>query len=488
MTHSNNNEAKIGRLSFYLIISASCVAALLLVQLLFFSLQFLHAESLKQSLHSVLRNEINMKEPYRIAQSVNDLEALGLFRCSALSEESKDLVFQSLKFRQVEGACEQSFLLLNGISVNAEVLSISGQRWNLSFLSSNPVSFYVFLWITRAGAVFSILMLTYFLNLRHAWRISRLQLESRHALELSAQAAQVAHDIKSPLAVISQVDRGNEVHERALVRLKQLIGRLSGITEVEPGTITFKQLIQESFEEKFFEIGSSVQFSLDADGAEEIVLGDVFQWRRVLSNLFNNSIEAAPAGRGVRIDVEFSVDGELGQIQIRDNGKGIPSNVLPKIKNKGGTFGKANGNGLGISSAVMFLESIGGQLEIESEEGFGTTVTLTFPIAASRDVILVDDDPLIADLWMRAAKKRGVPFSHFNDPEVFLQSLGALPRCALIYLDVHFDTKKFDIKKIGQLIRDAGMANIFIATGYPKDQFQDYSWASGVVGKEPPFV
>ena len=70
------------------------------------------------------------------------------------------------------------------------------------------------------------------------------------------------------------------------------------------------------------------------------------------------------------------------QIVISDSGVGIPKSDLPNIKNK---FYKANrtrpGSGIGLALADEIIRRHKGRLEIDSEEGVGTTVTITLPSA-----------------------------------------------------------------------------------------------------------
>ena len=77
-------------------------------------------------------------------------------------------------------------------------------------------------------------------------------------------------------------------------------------------------------------------------------------------------------------------DAETIEIDISDTGCGISQQDLPKIKTK---FYKANhtrrGSGIGLAVADEIVTMHGGKLEIFSEQGAGTTVTITLPVQKS---------------------------------------------------------------------------------------------------------
>lgn len=114
------------------------------------------------------------------------------------------------------------------------------------------------------------------------------------------------------------------------------------------------------------------------------VLGDKNRLRQVFINIIDNALKYTPAS-GV-IGIEVKDDDENIKITISDNGCGIPAEHLPHIKDK---FYKANqtqrGSGIGLAVVDEIMNLHNGSLEIESTEGIGTTVTLTFPILHTND-------------------------------------------------------------------------------------------------------
>jgi signal transduction histidine kinase len=65
-----------------------------------------------------------------------------------------------------------------------------------------------------------------------------------------------------------------------------------------------------------------------------------------------------------------------------DNGKGIPADVLSRSGEEGFSFGKSNGNGLGVHFAKRKMLEWGGDLQISSHAGRGTMVSLSFATLA----------------------------------------------------------------------------------------------------------
>ena len=109
-------------------------------------------------------------------------------------------------------------------------------------------------------------------------------------------------------------------------------------------------------------------------------MGSETQLKEVFINIIDNAIKYSNAGGRVRIEA-VQMGGNV-QIVISDSGVGIPKSDLPNIKNK---FYKANrtrpGSGIGLALADEIIRRHKGRLEIDSEEGVGTTVTITLPTA-----------------------------------------------------------------------------------------------------------
>ena len=108
------------------------------------------------------------------------------------------------------------------------------------------------------------------------------------------------------------------------------------------------------------------------------ILGDVNRLRQVFINIIDNALKYTNPGGTVRV-AAYEDDGFI-RVVIKDNGCGIPAEHLPNVKRK---FYKANqnvrGSGIGLAVANEIMELHSGSLDIDSQEGIGTTVIITIP-------------------------------------------------------------------------------------------------------------
>lgn len=109
------------------------------------------------------------------------------------------------------------------------------------------------------------------------------------------------------------------------------------------------------------------------------VFGDKNRLRQVFINIIDNALKYTSEGGGV--SVTGGVNDNMVYVSVTDNGCGIPAEHLPNVTKK---FYKANylkrGSGIGLAVVDEIVTLHGGILDIISEESFGTTVTVRFPI------------------------------------------------------------------------------------------------------------
>lgn len=111
------------------------------------------------------------------------------------------------------------------------------------------------------------------------------------------------------------------------------------------------------------------------------VWADPDQLKEVLVNLLTNACEAMKSGGAIVIQEGETFLQSLGQvvtILVSDNGPGIPESIHDKIFQPFFTT-KEEGTGLGLSIATRILGEHGGWLDVESQEGQGTTFTINLP-------------------------------------------------------------------------------------------------------------
>jgi signal transduction histidine kinase len=103
--------------------------------------------------------------------------------------------------------------------------------------------------------------------------------------------------------------------------------------------------------------------------------------RPILTNLLSNAIKYSASDS--QVDLELSCwDGHL-IFQIKDRGIGIPAadqQQLFESFHRGSNVGDIQGTGLGLSVAKKFVDLHGGQINVASEVGLGTTFTVMLPL------------------------------------------------------------------------------------------------------------
>lgn len=137
-----------------------------------------------------------------------------------------------------------------------------------------------------------------------------------------------------------------------------------------------------------------------------LVVADPVQLHRVFINLLKNAHEAMEGQSNPEIKLQVRTDstGDFIQINVTDNGVGIPADEIDKIW---GTFHTTKGvkghAGLGLPACRLILEHIGGHVSVVSQPGQGTTFTVSLPIYKEKEaktklepgkgkILLIDDD------------------------------------------------------------------------------------------------
>lgn len=275
--------------------------------------------------------------------------------------------------------------------------------------------------------------------------------------ELTRSALQVAHDIGSPLAALESIVQSTSIAlpEKSRIAIRNAASRIRDITNTL--LTTAKQgldskndelltqhllysLINMIVTEKRLEFREKTNIEILFEVAESsyglFSILRITDFNRVLSNLINNSVDALSSGQIVV--TLASIDNDV-VITVKDNGAGIPKEILSKIGKFGVSYGKTGGLGLGLYHAKNTIESWGGKFEIESELGAGTTNKIYLPrsqvpfwfvseikIADKQNIAIIDDDKSIHDIWVERFKnfqnKMGISINmyHFYSPSEFI--------------------------------------------------------------------
>lgn len=122
----------------------------------------------------------------------------------------------------------------------------------------------------------------------------------------------------------------------------------------------------------------NIELQLNAFADLAHVNADRRALRSILDNLLVNALRYTPDGGAILLEATEIKDGV--QFFVRDNGRGIETERLPAIF---GRFsgGSDQGTGLGLALVRRLVESLGGQVSVESKLGSGTTFSFTLPVA-----------------------------------------------------------------------------------------------------------
>lgn len=321
---------------------------------------------------------------------------------------------------------------------------------------------------------------------------------------ISETAGQVAHDIRSPLAALGAATKGLDIPSDQRTLIDCAIGRMQGIAndllaryrnpdaavETKIELCALGGIIEQVLAEKRLQHKDKpevkIEFDDRAGGARAAVAPKELQ--RAISNLVNNAVEAFE--KSGTVSVGLAADNGRVLISVKDNGKGIPPEILAKLGQKGGTHGKSDGTGLGLYHARTIAESWGGGLQFDSEPGKGTTVTLTLPAAAKPAAVLraalLDDDPLVHMNWKLAAKAAGAELKSYKTAQELTSAAGTLPRDIPLFIDSDLG-EGIKGEDIAKEFHNKGFTDITIATGHGVEKFAHLHWLK-VTGKEPPWA
>ena len=215
--------------------------------------------------------------------------------------------------------------------------------------------------------------------------------------------ADVGHELRTPLTVIKgnvglmrKLECGDDEAldsiDAEVDRLTRMVGDLLLLARAESGRLPLSHC-QIELDTLLLEVLQQTQVlaanRLDLRLGEidqVLVCGDRDRLKQVLLNLIGNAIKYTPAGGEVVAGVA-KVDGEA-RLTIMDNGPGIPAEDLPHIferffrTEKSRTRSKdGKGFGLGLSIAYWIIRHHGGRIDVDSQEGKGTSFEVCLPLA-----------------------------------------------------------------------------------------------------------
>jgi len=306
-------------------------------------------------------------------------------------------------------------------------------------------------------------------------------LEAERDKARSQIAAQVAHDIRSPLMsmnmALSQLE-GSQLEPLSL--LKSAVARVAGIVQklsassaksdegpqVESPKLTLVEpLIASVFNEH--QVRKQVSQKLSLHGLSHLphvwCVLQVSEFQTALSNLINNAFEAGAS----EVALNLSEENKEWKLSIQDNGKGIPVGIIEKIFERSFTHGKKTGTGLGLFQAKSAIEWSGGNLTVTSEENKGTCFTIVMPkekkpswlpesleVGKEQLICFVDDDQQILSTWKEKSDSLGLKSTRYmSSIQEFKKEFpsNTFPSDALIVIDQNLKDTKTGLELLAEL-------------------------------------
>ncbi|HKS54075.1 MAG TPA: PAS domain S-box protein [Steroidobacteraceae bacterium] len=231
----------------------------------------------------------------------------------------------------------------------------------------------------------------------------------RQQLGIVEQAIQ---DVSHTVARVRQFYRPQDVHsEGAPVSVNRLLEQVIQLTRAR-----WLDMAQER--------GIAIQMQRDFSPVTPDILGVESEIRDAVTNLILNAVDAMPAGGTVTVRSRAAgTSVPLAAVEVIDNGIGMDEQARARCLEPFFTTKGERGTGLGLAMVYGTVQRHGGEIEIESRPGQGTTVRLLFPALSKSGmqtavaheperapplrILLVDDDPLVLEACKSVLEKDG---------------------------------------------------------------------------------
>ncbi len=388
-----------------------------------------------------------------VAATANKNESLAVQERKLLDNE----ILISEKLRRIVNVLEKE--LVQNITINTENREKSLQK-------TNQIVAYAAL----VGFVLTISFLVLILNDFSKSQSYKKQLESANQatqklLKNREQLiATVSHDLKTPLNTIlgyTELLNSSEMSKKQLnytsnikgssEYISKLVQDLLDLTQIEAGKISI-EAVPYSLRKYIEEVAHNVQaiyhtkpielqISIDKN-LEGLIVGDSFRLRQILSNLIGNAYKFTNDG-SIKIEATANEFLKTFTIKVIDTGIGIDLSKQQIIFEEfrqadDSVVKKYGGSGLGLTISKKMAELLGGNLQLESEVGRGSTFVLILPLVKSLQkeqvenlvplssliltAIVVDDDQGLLSLTTEVLQNAGIKVLSFSNPLMALQA------------------------------------------------------------------
>lgn len=232
-------------------------------------------------------------------------------------------------------------------------------------------------------------------------------LQVRRQAEIGKYASELVHNLNNPIHCVAgalelanllvsrpELDKQKlvqslDVSQKAIEDLKKIVGgillhaRESNAYHLE--RVDVNAVVRQEL--TFFEIDplfrDRVRREIHLSPAPLMVLGNRIQVKQILDNIIKNALDAMEESSVRTLTVRTRSAASNVQIQIEDTGCGIPPEHLDQVLSPDfSTKPAGKGTGLGMASVNTMVKAYSGEIDIRSQVGQGTCVTLNLPAAA----------------------------------------------------------------------------------------------------------